>query len=48
MAPLDLISPDIDAYVVVKFAGLKAKTKIVTSRNPVWNQKINLGAMLPN
>jgi hypothetical protein len=37
MPPLDMISSDIDGFVVAKFAGLRCQSKVVTSKNPVWN-----------
>lgn len=37
MVPLDLISSEIDAYVQVKYAGIKLRSNVVTSRNPEWN-----------
>ena len=37
MVPLDLITPEIDAYVLVKYAGVSIKSDVVTSRNPEWN-----------
>lgn len=48
MAPLDIATATVDAYVEVKYGGSSAKTKVVTSRNPEWNQKICLATMLPN
>ena len=38
----------IDAFVVAKYSGIKAKTKVVTSTNPEWNQQLTIGCMLPN
>jgi hypothetical protein len=37
MPPLDMTSPDIDAYVIVKYSGIKSKSSVNTSRNPEWN-----------
>lgn len=36
MVPLDMTSPEIDAYVVVKYGGNKIRSKTITSRNPEW------------
>jgi len=45
---LDFSTEGIDAFAVVKYAGVVKATKIVTSFNPEWNQNIRLGTMLPN
>jgi len=45
---LDFSTEGIDAFAVVKYAGVVKSTKIVTSFNPEWNQNIKLACMLPN
>jgi len=37
LIPLDLISRNVDAYVVAKFSGNKVKTSVISSLNPEWN-----------
>lgn len=31
-----------------KYSGIKNKSRVVTSKNPEWNEKVNVGCMLPN
>ncbi|EGR29640.1 hypothetical protein IMG5_151880 [Ichthyophthirius multifiliis] len=44
---LDIAQNSIDAYIVAKFGSIIKKTKVVQSRNPEWNQCIQLACMLP-
>jgi Ca2+-dependent lipid-binding protein len=48
LAPLDIGSNSIDAYVKISFAGNKAESKAVKSnRNPEFNQELKIACSLP-
>jgi Ca2+-dependent lipid-binding protein len=48
MPPLDLTTNEIDAYVKLRYSGISLKSSVVTSRNPIFNEQLNLASMLPN
>ena len=48
MPPLDLTTDSIDAYVHINYSGGQIKSSVVTSRNPVFHEQLNLATFLPN
>jgi dysferlin len=48
LAPLDLVSNNVDPYFKISFAGTKAESKTVDDdRNPEFNQELALACRLP-
>lgn len=48
LAPMDLLSKDVDGYINSKYSGVSKGTSVVTSSNPEWNQRLILACGLPN
>lgn len=49
LIPLDLLTGNVDAFVVAKFSGNKVKSRFVKgSANPEWNEALKIGTGVPN
>jgi hypothetical protein len=48
LTPTSMLDYDIRAYVVAKFSGNKVATRVRKSKNPEWNENLQIATQIPN